>query len=77
MWRVAPWSAIAYDVLHCSFGDLVILLVCYEAVAWSRERWWCIRRRAVDAIGFTALGFAITGATELYHLKIAHSWTYT
>jgi hypothetical protein len=78
MWRAGPWPAIANHVLHCNFGDLVILLVCYEALTWSRrDRWWWVRYRAGDVLAFTLLGFAITVAAELYHLQVAHSWAYT
>jgi len=78
LWRDASTAYIAFAVVHCTFGDLLIgtsalLLVLLAARAGPLERWpW----RAIVA-GTTALGAGYTIASEWMNTSLRQSWEYS
>ncbi|MFU4581410.1 hypothetical protein ACM71K_30300 [Pseudomonas aeruginosa] len=78
LWAEAPPSAIAYAVLHCTLGDILIgvlallaALIATRAGPLERWRWW--------RIGGTAVGFglAYTALSEWLNTTVLMSWAYS
>jgi hypothetical protein len=70
-------SYLLWTRLHCTAGDLLILLGCFWAVAaLRRDRRWFCRPRRLSAPLFVGLGMAYTAASELYNTRVAHAWAY-
>lgn len=63
--------------LHCTAGDLLILLGCFWAVsALRRDRRWFRRRDRLAEPLFVGLGLAYTVASEIYNTRVSHAWAY-
>ncbi|MBI3608109.1 MAG: hypothetical protein HY207_09090 [Nitrospirae bacterium] len=59
------YRAILASRLHCTLGEVVILLVAHGIVAWARrDRRWAMGRRWRDLAVFTGLGLGYTVASE-------------
>lgn len=76
VWRSGTAGEIAFDVLHCSLGDLsvaaaclVLALVVAGAADWPRRRFWGVLATA------TAAGLAYTVYSEWLNVSRG-SWTY-
>lgn len=63
--------------VHCTVGDVLILLACFwlTALVWRTRQWW--RRSVQPVVLFTAIGLAYTTASEWFHTTITRAWTYT
>lgn len=71
------WGEIVYDLLHCSAGDLLILLVTFELVALIEgNRRWYVRRSILAATAFTLFGAGYTVFSEIYNVQIKAAWSY-
>ncbi len=78
VWQENPWNYILYSLVHCTVGDLLILLVSYELVALLyRARDWYRKRPILNALLFTALGAAYTIYSETVNTGPAGAWDYT
>lgn len=63
--------------LHCTLGDVLILLGAYWIIAWMvRDRYWMIRLRVRDVAGFTLLGLGYTIVSEWINVDIRSAWGY-
>jgi YHS domain-containing protein len=68
---------VAWSRLHCTVGDVLILLGCYWVIAllW-RDRSWIATRRLAPRVLFVILGMVYTIASELAHTLWLLSWGY-
>lgn len=63
--------------LHCTGGDVLVLLGSFWAVSLlRRSRHWFRRRDHLAAGCFVAIGLAYTAASEVYNTQVAHTWAY-
>ena len=63
--------------LHCTLGDVLIVLGSYWIVAWVvKNRHWVIDFRARDVVGFTLLGIGYTIVSEWVNVDIRGAWGY-
>ncbi len=79
VWHQNDWSYILYGLAHCTFGDLLILLVLYEIIAlfnWNRA-WYATDGILVNSLLFTLLGVGYTIYSEIMNVRIKGTWGYT
>lgn len=78
VWHENGWSYILYSLAHCTVGDLLILLICYELVALlNRNRYWFASNTLRNGLLFTAAGAAYTIYSETVNAGPAGAWNYT
>jgi len=79
VWHERGWGTILYALVHCTLGDLLILLVAYGAVALLlRNRAWALGPAAWrGALPFTLLGAAYTVYSEIVNVRVEGNWGYT
>jgi len=78
VWREHTWGYILYGVAHCTIGDLLILLACFELVALlNRDRRWYCTHSTFNAVFFTLAGATYTTYSEIVNTGLAGSWDYT
>jgi len=78
VWHEGDWSYILYGLVHCTLGDLIILLVVYWIVALlNRDRNWHINTVLVNGFLFTVLGVVYTVYSETMNVRIKGTWDYT
>ena len=77
VWRDNGWGWILYSLAHCTAGDLLILLGCYELVALLtlNRHWVAGRIHPTDAL------FVLAGASYTVYSELANTgtgaWEYT
>lgn len=68
---------LAWSRLHCTLGDVLILLGCFWLVAlMCRDRRWIAAGRLPPRLLFVTLGVAYTMASELLNTRLFLSWAY-
>ena len=77
VWHQNDWGFILYGLVHCTLGDLLILLVIYELVALLRGRFWYQYHPISGGFAFTALGVGYTVFSELTNVRVEGTWGYT
>lgn len=78
VWQKGDWSYILYGLVHCTLGDLLILLVIYWGVALlSQDRHWYRSDFLVNGVLFTLLGLGYTIYSELVNVNIKGNWAYS
>ena len=78
IWHQNGWGYIIYSLVHCTLGDLLILLISYELVAvLNRSRYWVYKVALWNDLGFTALCAAYTIYSETTNVYIEKTWAYT
>lgn len=78
VWYQKGWGYILYSVVHCTLGDLLILVISYELVALlNRNRQWVDRTILWNGLAFTALGAGYTIYSEVINVYIEKTWAYT
>jgi len=79
VWHQNDWGYILYGLAHCTLGDLLILLVLYEAIALlNRNRTWFMTNTALTSgLLFTLLGASYTIYSEIMNVRIKGTWGYT
>lgn len=78
VWHQNDWGYIAYGLIHCTLGDLLILLIVYETVVLlSRNRHWYTGTIFANGALFTLLGVAYTVFSELMNVRVKGTWGYT
>lgn len=78
VWHQNDWGYIAYGLVHCTLGDLAILLVSYESVALlSRNRHWYTRAGIANGTLFVSLGAVYTVFSEITNVRVKGTWGYT
>ena len=64
--------------LHCTLGDVLILLSAYWIVAWfANNRYWVTLFRPQHFLGFTLLGLGYTLFSEWVNIDIRSAWGYS
>lgn len=64
--------------LHCTFGDVLIILGAYWVVAgFAQNRYWVTLFRPQHLLGFTLLGLGYTLLSEWFNIDIRSSWGYS
>lgn len=78
LWRTAPAGDIAFAVLHCTAGDVIIasvsLLIAVLAVG---TRVWPAKRYGAVAVTAVLLGIGYTAYSEWTNVYIQKSWAYS
>ena len=78
VWHEGDWGYILYGLVHCTLGDLLILLVAYWVVALlNRNRYWYRSNILVNGFLFTLLGLGYTIYSEIVNVSIKGNWDYT
>lgn len=78
LWHEGTWVSIFYALMHCTLGDLMILLSAYWLVAlFNKNRHWYQSHVLSNGIIFTLLGAGYTVYSEIVNVKIRGSWAYT
>lgn len=73
-----PFVEIFTARLHCTLGDVAILLGAYWLVALAvRDRVWLLRGRARDIAAVAALGLGYTVVSEWVNVDLRSAWGYT
>ncbi len=73
----APISTIAYNRIHCSVGDVLILFSAFWIVAAVWGRRWMSMARLKPILLFLAVGLAYTAFSEYLNVQINGSWSYS
>ena len=78
IWTTDDPGEIAFAVIHCTGGDVLIAGITLWAALlllgrpnWPSERFWAVAGLAI------ALGVAYTMFSEWLNTEICHSWTYS
>ncbi|HKJ76389.1 MAG TPA: hypothetical protein VKA64_04220 [Gammaproteobacteria bacterium] len=77
VWHDNGWGYILYGLVHCTLGDLLILLVTYALIAVLRGRSWYLHFPISGGFAFTALGVGYTVFSELTNVRVESTWGYT
>lgn len=68
---------IVWTRLHCTGGDLLILLAAFWGTSiLFRERFWWARPRWAAVVLFVLLGLVYTAWSEWYNTQVRHAWEY-
>ncbi len=63
--------------LHCTLGDVLILLGAYWIIAWVvKDRYWVANFRTLHVMGFMLLGLGYTIVSEWINVDIRSAWGY-
>lgn len=75
--RGGSLTYLAWSRLHCTGGDVLILLGCFTAVSliWRNRSWMAIRG-VLPRVLFVTLGLGYTAASEVLHTRWFQSWAY-
>ena len=75
--RASGWIYLVGSRLHCSLGDILILLGAYELTALVlRDRRWPSSPGWFGAPFFTLLGVGYTVWSEWFNVHVARAWGY-
>jgi hypothetical protein len=78
VWHENNWSYILYGLVHCTLGDLLIMLSAYWLVAlvnWTR--YWYRRGLLPNGLLFTLMGVSYTVYSEIVNVRFEQTWGYT
>ncbi len=72
-----PYAEILTSRVHCTLGDVAILLGAYWIVAVATgNRLWLLHGRVRDVATFTALGLGYTVVSEWVNVDLRSAWGY-
>ena len=78
VWHEGDWSYILYGLIHCTLGDLLILLSVFWLVSLlNQTRHWIFSPSITNIILFTVLGLGYTIFSEIVNTRIKGTWGYT
>lgn len=78
VWHEGDWSYILYGLIHCTLGDLLILLSVFWLVSLlNRSRYWTFSPSLINIVLFTAFGLGYTIFSEIINTRIKGTWGYT
>ena len=74
----AGWLLIAYDVLHCTVGDVMIAFCIFLVTSLLlRDTGWIRRRPWTGAVLVAVLGVSYTAYSEWLNVYVRQSWAYS
>ncbi len=72
-----PYQEMLIRRIHCTLGDVLILLFSFWIVGWMvRDRQWIMDFRLRHVTGFTLIGLAYTVFSEWLNVDIRSAWGY-
>ncbi|MFQ5814259.1 MAG: hypothetical protein ACE5I2_13870 [Anaerolineae bacterium] len=71
------WATLAYYRLHCTGGDVLILLTTFWIVALIWGRSWMRVAGWAPVVLFAALGVVYTAFSEYFNVRLVQSWAYS
>ncbi len=74
---VDPWVGVFYNRIHCSVGDVFILLIVFWIVASVWGRSWMNSGRWEPLSIFVLLGVVYTGFSEYFNARVVGEWDYS
>lgn len=76
--HVRGWRYLLWTRLHCTGGDLLILLGAFwiTSAVFRGRRWWA-RPRWGAVLLFLLLGLGYTAWSELHNTQVRGAWEYT
>lgn len=78
IWQTHRTGYLLYALVHCTLGDVLILLVTYEVIALlTRNRRWLRKFPWLGGAAFTLLGVGYTIFSEILNVQIRSAWEYT
>jgi hypothetical protein len=78
IWHEGDWSNILYMLIHCTLGDLLILLCVFWLISLlNRSRTWIFSPSLINIVLFTVLGLSYTVFSEIINTGIKGTWEYT
>ncbi len=78
LWHEGNWSDILYMLIHCTLGDLLILLSVFWIMSLlNRSRFWVFSPSLIHIALFTVLGLGYTVFSEIINTGIKGTWEYT
>jgi hypothetical protein len=78
LWRIDPVASLAFAVLHCTAGDLIIATVALvAALALFGNTGWPATRRMHVTAGVTMFGAGYTIYSEYMNTVVRQSWAYS
>lgn len=78
VWHEGDWGYILYGLIHCTLGDLLILLSVFWLVSiLNRTRHWIFSPSMPNIVLFTVIGLAYTIFSEILNTRIKGTWGYT
>lgn len=78
VWHEGDWGYIIYGLVHCTLGDLLILLVAYWLVAlFNHNRYWYRSNVLANGFLFILIGLGFTIYSEIVNVRIMGTWDYT
>ncbi len=78
LWVDGSAGEIAYAVLHCTVGDLLIASICLgSAVLLVRPGKWPKAPSVATTLLTVAFGVGYTIHSEWYNTTVAHAWAYS
>ena len=78
VWHEGDWSFILYGLVHCTLGDLLILLSVFWLVSLlNKSRNWIFSPSMPNIVLFTVLGLNYTIFSEMLNTRIKSTWGYT
>ena len=78
VWHEGDWSFILYGLIHCTLGDLLILLSVFWLISLlNKSRYWIFSPSMSNIVLFTILGLSYTIFSEILNTRIKGTWGYT
>ena len=78
VWHEGDWSYILYGLMHCTLGDLLIMLSVFWLISLlNRSRYWIFSPSWRTVVLFTALGLNYTIFSEIINTRVKDTWGYT
>ena len=78
VWHEGDWGYILYGLVHCTLGDLLIMLAVYWAMSLlNRSRYWIFTPALPNVVLFTVFGLGYTIFSEILNTRIKGTWGYT
>lgn len=78
IWHESDWLYILYALIHCTLGDLLIMLIAFWFVSLlNKSRFWIFSPSLLNITLFTFSGLAYTVYSEIVNTRIKDSWSYT
>jgi hypothetical protein len=77
LWQSGTWAEIAYGVVHCTLGDMLIALVCLGgALALFGRKGWPDPSYVPVALAMIAAALCYTVFSEWLNTEVRQAWAY-